>query len=88
MKKEEKEVREYHVEKFTENGKAVFEAILTALQQRNVKPDDIEPVLAEGLTRLLVAVGRAKNYDPVQYVHNFGKAIATCNIEMKKGKEG
>lgn len=87
MKKEEREVREYHIEEFTENGKAVGDAIMTALYQNAVELDDVMPALAEGLTRVLLAISKVYDCDPVQYVHSFGKAIATCNIEMKKGKE-
>lgn len=88
MKKEEREVREYHIEEFTENGKAVGDAIMTALYQNDVELDDVMPVLAEGLTRVLFALSKVFDCDPVEFVHGFGEAIATCNIEIKKGKEG
>lgn len=88
MKKEERKVIEYHIEEFTENGKAVGDAIMTALYQNAVELEDVMPALAEGLTRVLLAISKVYDCDPVELVHNFGESIATCNIEIKKEKEG
>ena len=61
---------------------------MVSLYQNAVELDDVMPALAEGLTRVLVALSKVFGCDPVELVHNFGESIATCNIEIKEGKEG
>ena len=79
----EKEIKTYHFEQPNEVSKALTDAIIDTLTCEGVHPNEVLPVLAEGIIRTLVPIAQTLGLDPVEYVHNFGKGIATCELKPK-----
>ena len=63
---------------------AVRNAIIDVCIEQNVYPEEIYPVFSEAIVSLLASTAQVLGYDEESYVHNFGKGLATCELQFKE----
>ena len=68
----------------TEKAAIVRDAIIHAMQEMNVKGDEVLPVLGEAGIEFLIVIAKACDEDELELIKDFGEGIVTAQVELKK----
>lgn len=81
-KKDKVEMKRYTAEKPTDKAVSVVKALIDAMVESGVDPEEVLPVLGEAVIRFLVPMAETMGYGRKEIVKVFGDGLATAEIEL------
>ena len=81
-KKDKDEMKRYTVEKSTNKAVSIVKALIYAMLESGVEPEEVLPVLGEAVIRFLIPMAETMGYDRKEIVKVFGQGLATAEIVL------